>query len=111
MSVPRPASDVARALHQPAERHARRARRLAAAALHAGVHEAHERVVGLGAVASAPARIAAMRPRGDAASSPVTRYVGQCGRQSPHATHAASSSSTTPSFTACCVIEPDVGRG
>ena len=35
-----------------------------------------------------------MRPRGDATSSPVTRYVGQCGRHSPHATHATSSSSS-----------------
>ncbi len=32
---------------------------------------------------------AATRSRG-----PVTRYVGQCGRQSPHATHATSSSSS-----------------
>ena len=28
-----------------------------------------------------------MRPRGDAISRPVTRYVGQCGRHSPHDTH------------------------
>ena len=33
---------------------------------------------------SSTARIAAMRPRGDAISRPVTRYVGQCGRHSPH---------------------------
>src|SRR5580658_9335377 len=43
------------------------------------------------------ARMAAMRPRGDADSSPVTRYVGQLGRHSPHDTHAASSSSLTAS--------------
>ena len=42
--------------------------------------------------ACSTARIAAMRPRGDAISRPVTRYVGQCGRHSPHATHATSSS-------------------
>ena len=41
-----------------------------------------------------------MRPRGDADSSPVTRNVGQCGRQSPHCTHAASSSSSSARFTA-----------
>ena len=28
-----------------------------------------------------------MRPRGDATSRPVTRYVGQCGRHNPHDTH------------------------
>ena len=31
----------------------------------------------------APRASAAMRPRGDADSSPVTRYVGQCGRHRP----------------------------
>ena len=39
-------------------------------------------------------RIAAIRPRGDRASSPVTRNVGQCGRHSPQATHIPSSSSS-----------------
>ena len=34
------------------------------------------------------ARIAVMRPRGDADSSPVSRYVGQWGRHRPHATQA-----------------------
>ena len=34
------------------------------------------------------ARIAAIRPRGDADSSPVRRYVGQWGRHRPHATQA-----------------------
>ena len=34
-------------LHEPSERHAARARRLAAAALHARLHEVHELVVGL----------------------------------------------------------------
>ena len=48
----------------------------------------------IGAPPSCTARIAAMRPRGDAISSPVTRYVGQAGRQSPHATQATSSSSS-----------------
>ena len=38
------------------------------------------------------AAIAASRPRGEAISSPVRRKVGQCGRHSPHSTHAASSS-------------------
>ena len=37
--------------------------------------------------------MAAMRPRGDAASSPVTRYVGQWGRHRPQLTHEASSAS------------------
>ena len=41
---------------------------------------------------AATARIAAIRPRGDADSSPVSRYVGQCGRHSPQATHADRSS-------------------
>ena len=44
-------------------------------------------------------RIASMRPRGEYASSPVTRNVGQCGRHSPHETQAdnfsASRSSTS----------------
>ena len=44
-------------------------------------------------------RMAAIRPRGDSASSPVTRYVGQCGRHSPQATQHASSSSATPRST------------
>src|SRR4029453_17273153 len=42
---------------------------------------------------SATERIAVIRPRGDADSSPVTRYVGQWGRHNPHATQAARSSS------------------
>src|SRR3954447_11155845 len=41
---------------------------------------------------SVTARIAAIRPRGDADSSPVRRYVGQCGKHRPHATHAERSS-------------------
>ena len=72
----------------------RRARGLAAAALHALVHRVAN-ASSIGAPSSSTARIAAMRPRGDAISSPVTRYVGQCGRHSPHATHATSSSSST----------------
>lgn len=47
-----------------------------------------------GASSICTARIAAIRPRGDFASSPVTRKVGQCGRQSPQLTHEASSSSS-----------------
>jgi len=42
---------------------------------------------------SATERIAVIRPRGDADSSPVTRYVGQWGRHNPQATQAARSSS------------------
>ncbi len=38
-------------------------------------------------VPSATERIAVIRPRGDADSSPVRRYVGQCGRHRPHETH------------------------
>ncbi len=40
----------------------------------------------------ATADIALSLPRGDAASSPVRRKVGQCGRHSPHSTQAFSSS-------------------
>ena len=43
---------------------------------------------------SSTARIAAMRPRGEAVSRPVSRKVGQCGRHSPHATHLTTSSSS-----------------
>ena len=53
-----------------------------------------------GAPSSSTARIAAMRPRGESRSRPVTRYVGQCGRHSPHATQATSSSSSTGSMPA-----------
>ena len=42
---------------------------------------------------SSTARIAAMRPRGEAVSRPVRRKVGQWGRQRPHATHLTTSSS------------------
>ena len=48
-----------------------------------------------GAARHCTSRMAVMRPRGLAASSPVTRYVGQWGRHNPHWTHAASSSSST----------------
>ena len=47
--------------------------------------------VNVSSVAARPswtARIAVMRPRGDADSSPVSRYVGQWGRQRPQATQA-----------------------
>ena len=46
------------------------------------------------ATPSSTARIAAIRPRGDAVSRPVSRKVGQCGRHSPHATHLTTSSSS-----------------
>ena len=41
---------------------------------------------------SATARMAAMRPRGEAVSRPVSRKVGQCGRHNPHDTHETMSS-------------------
>ena len=63
------------------------------AARHALLHRGAERVVDR-RVVPLDARIAAMRPRGDAISRPVTRYVGQCGRHSPHDTHATSASSS-----------------
>ncbi len=54
---------------------------------------------------SCTARIAAIRPRGDADSSPVNRYVGQCGRHRPHATQAFRSAcvgaSPSAQFVAC----------
>ena len=78
-------------LHQVPERHAAGARRLAPAALHARLHELDE-VVGDRRVLHCTARIAAMRPRGDSASSPVARNVGQCGRHNPQLTQVASSS-------------------
>ena len=90
---------VAGALHQVAERHAARARRLAAPALHARLHEAHELVVG-----SAPrhctARIASIRPRGDSAllaRDPERRAV----RQAQPARHARRQ---------LVVVEPQVER-
>ena len=47
-----------------------------------------------GRASSSMARISEMRPRGEAVSSPVARYVGQCGRQRPHDTQATSRSSS-----------------
>ena len=44
------------------------------------------------AAPSATARMAAIRPRGEADSSAVRRYVGQWGRHSPQATHELKSS-------------------
>ena len=70
-----------------------RARRLAPPALHAFVH----RSGGTTSIRRAPLldgahrRDATARRRG---SRPVTRYVGQCGRQSPQLTHATSMSSS-----------------
>ena len=49
------------------------------------------KVRSVGARPSWTARIAAMRPRGEADSSPVSRYVGQWGRHKPQATHASRS--------------------
>ena len=63
-------------------RHARRSR----------ISEARERLVGTERP-SATERIAVIRPRGEADSSPVARYVGRCGKHSPHATQAARSAS------------------
>ena len=91
---PRRRERGARLFHQVAERHGRRARGLAAAARDALLHRGAERVVDRRAACHSTARIAAIRPRGDAISRPVTRYVGQCGRHSPHDTHATSSSSS-----------------
>jgi hypothetical protein len=59
-------------------------------------------------------RMAPMRPRGDSASSPVTRHVGQWGRQSPHPTQAASSSASSPSGavpSGAVTAAPPAGRG
>ncbi|MBU3689021.1 MAG: hypothetical protein B7C54_08715 [Acidimicrobiales bacterium mtb01] len=46
----------------------------------------------------------AIRPRGDNASSPETRNVGQCGRHRPHPTHVLRSSSndTTSGYSVYC---------
>ena len=61
------------ALHQPAERDAGRAGRLAAAALHAGVDDVDEVVVDGERPPSGPGAWRRSGPRGDSASSPVTR--------------------------------------
>ena len=49
----------------------------------------------IGAPRHCTARIASIRPRGDSASSPVARYVGQCGRHSPQATQVFSCSGSS----------------
>ena len=64
------------ALHQVAERHAARAGRLAAAALHARLHEVHELVVGLGV---APLHGRASRRCARAATAPPRRSPGTSG--------------------------------
>ena len=58
------------------------------------------------AAPSATARIAAIRPRGEADSSPVSRYVGQCGRHSPQATHESRSTSAGWSVARQFAVEP-----
>ena len=63
----------ARALHHPAERHVRRADVLARATHQAQVHEARRTCRRPPTVPSATERIAVIRPRGDADSSPVSR--------------------------------------
>ena len=73
------------ALDEMTERHGRRARRFAARGTARRSPWCGGRRRRAGAPSSSTARIAAMRPRGDNCSSPVTRYVGQCGRHSPHA--------------------------
>ena len=77
---------VARPLHQPPEGHARRARRLAPAALHAGVHEADERVVGLGAL---PVDLAHRRDPAARRRRLLSRHpVGRAVREAEPARHA-----------------------
>ncbi len=55
-------------------------------------------------------RIASIRPRGESPSSPVARYVGQCGKHSPQLTHCANSASSSRSgdevLTTDCDIAP-----
>ena len=67
------------ALHEPAERHPRGARRLAPAALHARVHERHELTVGLGVLPlhGAHGRDATPRRRRLLPRHPVGRAVRQ----------------------------------
>ena len=43
----------------------------------------------------------AIRPRGESASDCVIRYVGQCGRQRPHATHRFASKLISARSTLC----------
>ena len=62
-----------------------------------------------GAPSHCTRRMAAMRPRGDAASSPVTRYVGQWGRHSPQLTHEASSASMRSSVMALLTVASGPG--
>ena len=85
-----------RAFHQMAERHRRRTRRLAASALDALVHRGRERVVDRRIVQ----RHGAASPRSDRV---VTRSrdrsrgtSGNAAGTSPHATHATSSSGSSP---------------
>jgi hypothetical protein len=64
------------------------------------------KVSSTGATPSAMADIAVSLPRGDAPSSPVSRYVGHTGRHRPHCTHEASSESVGASG----VTQPAVRR-
>jgi len=70
---------------------------LGQAASHAR-HARHSSIIvmndpSIAAPSSTTARIAAIRPRGEAVSRPVMRKVGQCGRHSPQATHRPMSAS------------------
>ena len=65
------------------------------------------------AVPSATERMAAIRPRGDADSSPVNRYVGQWGRHRPHATHddrSASDGASVPTHPGCAPASGPMNR-
>lgn len=62
----------------------------------------------IGSSPRSTARMASMRPRGEYRSSPVTRNVGQCGRQSPQLTQVAASSESSPSTDAPARWEPVV---
>ena len=65
----------------------------------------------IGAPRHCTARIASIRPRGERASSPVARNVGQCGRHSPHATHVLScSGSRCSDMTTSIVARPHGAR-
>ena len=61
----------------------------------------------IGDARSSTARIASIRPRGDNASSPVARKVGQCGRHRPHCTHVFSSSGSRLSVIARSIVGSD----
>ena len=80
-------------LDHAAEGDAAGARRLAGPAGEALVHHRGERGVDLGVRPPPPPAWRRCARAGEAVSRPVRRKVGQCGRQSPHATHLTTSSS------------------